>query len=102
MRCNCHRHFIACIIGCTPAHGYPCCLNTPPPFLGMDAPSSYTYTSILLDCPPHHPAAYHHQVKFVLDFGPALGGKFTARPVAAFLDPFLRDTLANVAVWPQR
>ncbi|KAI8472356.1 MAG: hypothetical protein J3K34DRAFT_414516 [Monoraphidium minutum] len=42
------------------------------------------------------------QVKFVLDFGPALGGKFTARPVAAFLDPFLRDTLANMAVWPQR
>jgi hypothetical protein len=42
------------------------------------------------------------QVKFALDFGPALGGRYTARPVAAFLDPFLRDTLANVVVWPQR
>jgi hypothetical protein len=41
-------------------------------------------------------------VKFVLDFGPALGGRYTARPVAAFLDPFLRDTLANMLVWPQR
>ena len=42
------------------------------------------------------------QVKFGLDFGPALGGRYTARPVAAFLDPFLRDTLANALVWPQR
>lgn len=42
------------------------------------------------------------QVKFALDFGPALGGKHTARPVGAFLDPFLRDTLANALVWPQR
>ncbi len=41
-------------------------------------------------------------MKFALDFGPALGGRYTARPVAAFLDPFLRDTLANVVVWPQR
>jgi Ca2+-dependent lipid-binding protein len=42
------------------------------------------------------------QVKFSLDFGPALGGKFTAKPVAAFLDPFIRDTLANLLVWPNR
>lgn len=42
------------------------------------------------------------QVKFGLDFGPALGGRYTARPVAAFLDPFIRDTLANAIVWPQR
>eukprot|EP00879_Flechtneria_rotunda_P008728 GHRR01009142.1.p1 GENE.GHRR01009142.1~~GHRR01009142.1.p1 ORF type:complete len:896 (+),score=341.24 GHRR01009142.1:1003-3690(+) len=42
------------------------------------------------------------QVKFTLDFGPALGGRVTARPVAAFLDPFIRDTLANLLVWPNR
>jgi hypothetical protein len=40
-------------------------------------------------------------VRFTLDFGPALGGKFTAAPVATFLDPFIRDTLANLLVWPQ-
>jgi hypothetical protein len=43
-----------------------------------------------------------HQVKFTLDFGPVLGGKVTAKPVAAFLDPFIRDTLANLLVWPNR
>lgn len=42
------------------------------------------------------------QIKFSLDFGPALGGRFTAKPVAAFLDPFLRDTLATLVVWPNR
>lgn len=26
----------------------------------------------------------------------------TAKPVAAFLDPFLRDTLASLLVWPNR
>jgi hypothetical protein len=31
-----------------------------------------------------------------------LGGKFTAKPVAAFLDPFLRETLATLVVWPNR
>lgn len=41
-------------------------------------------------------------IKFTLDFGPALGGKYTAKPVASFLDPFLRDTLANLVVWPNR
>jgi hypothetical protein len=33
---------------------------------------------------------------------PLPGGKFTAKPVAAFLDPFLRDTLATLVVWPNR
>jgi len=42
------------------------------------------------------------QIKFTLDFGPALGGKVTAKPVAAFLDPFLRSTLASLLVWPNR
>jgi hypothetical protein len=42
------------------------------------------------------------QIKFGLDFGPAMGGKFTAKPVAAFLDPFLRDTMAAMLVWPNR
>lgn len=42
------------------------------------------------------------QIKFTLDFGPALGGKVTAKPVANFLDPFLRSTLAGLLVWPNR
>lgn len=42
------------------------------------------------------------QIKFTLDFGPAMGGRLTAKPVAAFLDPFLRDTLASLLVWPNR
>jgi hypothetical protein len=50
----------------------------------------------------HTHASNNLQVKFVLDFGPVLGGKFTAKPVAGFLDPFLRDTMANMVVWPQR
>eukprot|EP01023_Acetabularia_acetabulum_P045115 TRINITY_DN4565_c0_g1_i3.p1 TRINITY_DN4565_c0_g1~~TRINITY_DN4565_c0_g1_i3.p1 ORF type:complete len:397 (+),score=78.88 TRINITY_DN4565_c0_g1_i3:173-1363(+) len=40
-------------------------------------------------------------VKFKLDFG-ALGGSVTAAPVMAFLDPFIRDTLVNLLVWPNR
>ncbi len=50
----------------------------------------------------HPPSPPHPKVKFGLDFGPALGGRYTARPVGAFLDPFIRDTLANAIVWPQR
>jgi hypothetical protein len=42
------------------------------------------------------------QIKFTLDFGPAMGGRLTAKPVASFLDPFLRDTLASLLVWPNR
>eukprot|EP01026_Neomeris_dumetosa_P041862 TRINITY_DN3476_c0_g1_i4.p1 TRINITY_DN3476_c0_g1~~TRINITY_DN3476_c0_g1_i4.p1 ORF type:complete len:510 (+),score=48.64 TRINITY_DN3476_c0_g1_i4:335-1864(+) len=40
-------------------------------------------------------------IKFNLDFG-ALGGSLTAAPVKAFLDPFIRDTLVNLLVWPNR
>jgi hypothetical protein len=31
-----------------------------------------------------------------------MGGKLTAKPVAGFLDPFLRDTLSSMLVWPNR
>lgn len=42
------------------------------------------------------------QIKFSLDLGPVLGGKLAAKPVVGFLDPFLRDTLASMLVWPNR
>lgn len=41
-------------------------------------------------------------IKFAVDFGPANTGAVVTRPVAAFLDPFIRDTLANMLVWPKR
>lgn len=41
-------------------------------------------------------------IKFAVDFGPANAGALVTRPVAAFLDPFIRETLANLAVWPNR
>jgi len=66
------------------------CVPAPPLQALKNPPSQHT-----LDAPAR-------QVKFALDFGPALGGRYTARPVGAFLDPFLRDTLANSIVWPQR
>ena len=39
---------------------------------------------------------------FNLDFGKAFGGSVSARLVRLWLDPFLRHTLANLLVWPNR
>ena len=43
-----------------------------------------------------------HQIKFKLNFGKALGSSATAKPVQAWLDPFLRNTLGDMLVWPNR
>ena len=42
------------------------------------------------------------QIKFKLDFGKALGSAYTAKAVRLWLDPFLRETLADMIVWPNR
>lgn len=42
------------------------------------------------------------QIKFKLDFGKALGSAYTAKAVRLWLDPFLRETLADLIVWPNR
>lgn len=42
------------------------------------------------------------QVKFHLDFGKAFGGSLSAKAVKAWLDPFLRETLSSMLVWPRR
>jgi hypothetical protein len=42
------------------------------------------------------------QIHFKLNFGAALGSSATAKPVQAWLDPFLRKTLADLLVWPNR
>ena len=42
------------------------------------------------------------QIKFKLNFGKALGSSATAKPVQAWLDPFLRNTLGDMLVWPNR
>ena len=41
-------------------------------------------------------------VKFHLDFGAAFGGSYTAGAIVAWLDPFLRSTVAGMLVWPKR
>lgn len=41
-------------------------------------------------------------VKFHLNFGAALGGSYAASAVRAWLDPFLRSTVAGMLVWPRR
>lgn len=41
-------------------------------------------------------------VKFHLDFGAAFGGSLSAKAVVAWLDPFLRDTISGMLVWPRR
>ena len=42
------------------------------------------------------------QVHFNLSLGKALGGGLAAKPIVAWLDPFLRNTLADMLVWPNR
>lgn len=42
------------------------------------------------------------RVKFHLDFGKAFGGSLSAKAVKAWLDPFLRETLSSMLVWPRR
>lgn len=39
---------------------------------------------------------------FNLSLGRALGGGLAAKPIVAWLDPFLRSTLADMLVWPNR
>lgn len=41
-------------------------------------------------------------VKFHLDFGAAFGGSYSANAIKAWLDPFLRSTVAGMLVWPKR
>ncbi|CAD7701174.1 unnamed protein product [Ostreobium quekettii] len=41
-------------------------------------------------------------IKFNLDFGKALGGSMAGSPVKTLINGFLKDTLANMLVWPQR
>lgn len=41
-------------------------------------------------------------VKFHLDFGAAFGGSYSAKMIQAWLDPFLRSTVAGMFVWPNR
>ena len=61
----------------------------------MDKTLSYlTYVGAVRRKPP--------QIKFKLDFGKALGSAYTAKAVRLFLDPFLRETLADMIVWPNR
>jgi hypothetical protein len=42
------------------------------------------------------------EVKFHLDFGKAFGGSLSANAVVNWLDPFLRETLRSLLVWPRR
>lgn len=39
---------------------------------------------------------------FRLDFGRAFGGSWTAKPIRLWLDPFIRETLTEMLVWPNR
>ena len=39
---------------------------------------------------------------FNLDFGAAFGGSFSAKAVRMWLDPFIRETLTSMLVWPNR
>ena len=41
-------------------------------------------------------------MRFKLDFGKAFGGSMIAKPIRLWLDPFIRDTLTNMVVWPNR
>lgn len=41
-------------------------------------------------------------IHFNLNFGSALGGGASAGLVRMWLDPFLRDTLTSLIVWPNR
>ena len=57
-------------------------------------PSTNQVTTLCCRKPP--------QIKFKLDFGKALGSAYTAKAVRLWLDPFLRETLADLIVWPNR
>ena len=39
---------------------------------------------------------------FNLSLGRAFGGTVVAKPIMLWLDPFLRTTLADLIVWPNR
>lgn len=41
-------------------------------------------------------------VRFNMDFGKALGGSVSGRMVEKALDSFIKDTIVNMYVWPQR
>ena len=42
------------------------------------------------------------QVHFNLSLGRAFGGSVVAKPIMLWLDPFLRSTLTDLIVWPNR
>lgn len=41
-------------------------------------------------------------VRFSLDFGKSMGGGYTAGAIKAWLDPFLRETVSGMMLWPRR
>jgi hypothetical protein len=41
-------------------------------------------------------------IKYFLDFGAAFGGSYSARAIQGWLDPFIRDTIGGMLVWPRR
>lgn len=41
-------------------------------------------------------------IHFKLNLGRAFGGSLIAKPILAWLDPFLRNTLTDLLVWPNR
>lgn len=41
-------------------------------------------------------------VRFHLDFGKSLGGSYSAGAIKAWLDPFLRETVSGMMLWPRR
>ncbi|KAL4853134.1 Synaptotagmin-5 [Chlorella vulgaris] len=41
-------------------------------------------------------------VRFSLDFGKSMGGGYTAGAIKAWLDPFLRETVSGMLLWPRR
>jgi hypothetical protein len=41
-------------------------------------------------------------IHFVLDFGAAFGGSYSAKAIRLWLDPFIRTTLTSMVVWPNR
>lgn len=51
---------------------------------------------------PPHPPHTLLRCRFQLNFGSALGGSYSASAVRAWLDPFIRQTLAGMLVWPER
>ncbi|PSC74351.1 synaptotagmin-5-like [Micractinium conductrix] len=41
-------------------------------------------------------------IRFNLDFGASMGGSYSAGAIKAWLDPFLRETISGMMLWPKR